>query len=510
MKKTKLLLFLSAILLALGLVAAHAVAADPAPSLSIEALNLSVENAVHMVFKVADEGVDAADIELLVWETAPAEYKKGTEKTVLTASETEADTGYTVFRYTDLAAKDMTKTVYVCAYARVNGVDVYSAPTKYSIVMYAYLKKNATTPNIELCALLDSMLAYGAEAQKYFHHNESFLATDTVREIKVKNGSLSDGFSLAWVKEGSTVTVTADAPDEGYVFSHWADATGTPVSTDATYTLTATKSETYTAVYKEEGAQDYSEGLEYETNDDGTCYVVGLGDCTDTDIVIPAISPDNDIVIGIDKSAFAGEAITSIALPNTIEEIGRQAFNNCTALTDVYYDGTEDEWNENVTVASGNTAFLNATMHFKMPPVEDEEEYTEPTLVVESVIANVGDDTVDVVISIANNPGISSLKFDVAFDDTLLTLTAVTFDTAFGSYVTAPEPYKNPQTVSFMSPTADLTVSGKMVTLTFTLSDTAIVGATSDITVTIDQSNTFDSDFNDVVLETAHGSVTIR
>ena len=57
MKKTKLFAFLSVFVVALGIFAASAFATVPAPSLSIKTLNLSVENAVYMVFKVADESV---------------------------------------------------------------------------------------------------------------------------------------------------------------------------------------------------------------------------------------------------------------------------------------------------------------------------------------------------------------------------------------------------------------------------------------------------------------------
>ena len=47
-----------------------------------------------------------------------------------------------------------------------------------------------------------------------------------------------------------------------------------------------------------------SAGLLYTSNSDGTCYVSGIGTCTDTDIVIPDISPAGDVVasanLGVD------------------------------------------------------------------------------------------------------------------------------------------------------------------------------------------------------------------
>ena len=41
-----------------------------------------------------------------------------------------------------------------------------------------------------------------------------------------------------------------------------------------------------------------SVGLAYTSNSDGSCYVSGIGSCTDKQIKIPATSPDGDTVIG--------------------------------------------------------------------------------------------------------------------------------------------------------------------------------------------------------------------
>lgn len=51
----------------------------------------------------------------------------------------------------------------------------------------------------------------------------------------------------------------------------------------------------------ESGGKNYSEGLEFISNGDGTCYVAGIGNCTDTDIIIPKVSPSEDKVTKIGK-----------------------------------------------------------------------------------------------------------------------------------------------------------------------------------------------------------------
>ena len=67
-----------------------------------------------------------------------------------------------------------------------------------------------------------------------------------------------------------------------------------------------------------------------------TCYVSGLGNCTDTEIVIPETSPDGTRVTAIGAYAFMGRtAITQVVIPAGVTSIGEQAFSGCTALADV-------------------------------------------------------------------------------------------------------------------------------------------------------------------------------
>ena len=78
-----------------------------------------------------------------------------------------------------------------------------------------------------------------------------------------------------------------------------------------------------------------SQGLAFVSNGDGTCYVSGIGTCSDANIVIPSISPSGDIVTSIKESAFRELNITSIIIPESIVEIGGYAFYNCKKLKSV-------------------------------------------------------------------------------------------------------------------------------------------------------------------------------
>ena len=79
-----------------------------------------------------------------------------------------------------------------------------------------------------------------------------------------------------------------------------------------------------------------SQGLKFTSNNDGTCYVSGLGNCSDTDLVIPTSSPDGDRVVGIQKQAFwHNSRLTSVTIPEGIVTIGESAFEHCTNITSV-------------------------------------------------------------------------------------------------------------------------------------------------------------------------------
>ena len=128
------------------------------------------------------------------------------------------------------------------------------------------------------------------------------------------------------------------------------------------------------------------------------------------------------------------------------------------------------------------------------------------SLTASSVSGEAGD-TVEVEISVSDNPGIASLKFDVEYAD-CLTLEGVTFNSAFGPYATTPPVYSNPQRITLISPFSECTVNGVLATLTFKIADDAPAGK-YDISLSYIQGETYDSDFNDVVLHPVDGSVTV-
>ncbi len=100
------------------------------------------------------------------------------------------------------------------------------------------------------------------------------------------------------------------------------------VDSDATEVTSETQPETQAPIA--------SEGLEFRSNGDGTCTVMGIGTCRDQHVIIPAYSPEGDRVTYIIKRAFEEcTSLVSVRIPDTVLSIGESAFEDCGSLSEV-------------------------------------------------------------------------------------------------------------------------------------------------------------------------------
>ena len=86
-------------------------------------------------------------------------------------------------------------------------------------------------------------------------------------------------------------------------------------------------------------------------------------------------------ITGIGWYNFIDESnLKSITVPKSLEGVAIYAFKNCTALTDIYYAGTESEWSSlgNFT-ATGNSALDTATKHYAACSHSYSLSVTQPT-----------------------------------------------------------------------------------------------------------------------------------
>ena len=73
--------------------------------------------------------------------------------------------------------------------------------------------------------------------------------------------------------------------------------------------------------------------------------------------------PDDVKTIGSD--VFAGcKSLMSMTIPDSVTAIEANAFADCPSLTDVYYGGTEAQWEAIDIAAEGNEALTSAAVHY--------------------------------------------------------------------------------------------------------------------------------------------------
>lgn len=131
----------------------------------------------------------------------------------------------------------------------------------------------------------------------------------------------------------------------------------------------------------------------------------------------------------------------------------------------------------------------------------------KPIIAVGNAAAKAGD-SVKIMVSVNNNPGIMSMQLKVGYDNNALKLIGAT-ESSFKGLTYGPT-YKNPFISTWMDAliTENDTTNGTFVTLEFLVLDTAPNGK-SQITVFYEEDAIFDIDFNNVAFATQNGYVDI-
>ena len=69
----------------------------------------------------------------------------------------------------------------------------------------------------------------------------------------------------------------------------------------------------------------------------------------------------------IPEDTFYGcSNLTSVTIPNSVTTIGEYAFFECKKLSDVFFQGSQTEWN-NIEIGKYNSYLTNATLHLVIP-----------------------------------------------------------------------------------------------------------------------------------------------
>ncbi|MCD8041192.1 MAG: leucine-rich repeat protein, partial [Clostridia bacterium] len=196
----------------------------------------------------------------------------------------------------------------------------------------------------EVCTLLTSVYYYGTEEEwndiNICSDNE-YLTNATIYYYS-ETQPYSNGNYWHYVNGEIVIWEIAEHTEhtyDGYSYDsngHWQVCTLCGEQTDVETHSYGDDDICTICGYENVTASEGSEGLKYTLSDDETYYIVsGIGDCTDTDIVIP--STYNGLPVeAIGEIAFElCESLTSVTIGNGVTSIGEGAFSYCTSLTSV-------------------------------------------------------------------------------------------------------------------------------------------------------------------------------
>ena len=238
MRKSKIIvLALAFVLLITAAFALTAMAEETTPTLEISSKNLSYEDNIKILFAVKADNIGDADVKLNFYEADPTDNAELTP-VVLSAAYTPANSedigiaGHYVFFTPGLAAKFVSKQIFVQAVATVNGTEYKSEVARYSIVEYCHEMIAKESTDAAKDAKYMDVIEYGAAIQSFLVDDGKYsgaLATD-YKYVTIDGGTLDGrydaGIYLAGAKLNPTIAgATKLVTDAGAVVDNAADYT---------------------------------------------------------------------------------------------------------------------------------------------------------------------------------------------------------------------------------------------------------------------------------------------
>ena len=224
------------------------------------------------------------------------------------------------------------------------------------------------------CAKLKDVY-YGSIEQQWKNimvgNNNQSLANASVHYNKpVYKVTVNSGASnMASASEGDTVTITADMAPADKKFDKWVVNEGDVTlvnltSSETTFTMPA-KPVTVTATYKDlyVASGRITNDIRWSLDDKGRLVILGIGAMPDwaDKSELPWSAYLDSIkevtvftgITNIGDHAFAGcKNITRIEIPMSVVKIGVGVLEDSSALKNIYYNGSKDDWDKIVIDAS--------------------------------------------------------------------------------------------------------------------------------------------------------------
>lgn len=294
------------------------------------------------------------------------------------------------------------RTCTVCSYVETQEIAVI--PHTHTLAAVAKVDATCTT---------DGMKAYyKCSSCNKLYIDEAGTIETTLEELKI------DASHSLVHHEAANETSTENGNIEYWSCSvcdkYFSDANATTEITDKSSVVVKT----------------YSKNLEFTENSDGTYTLAGIGDCTDTDIIIPS-NYNGKTVTSIVTDAFRNNTtIKTVVIPDSVTTLGETIFFGCTSLErveigvgitslamysymfgsctslnklvfsknftyiggwtftntgwgkmyDIYFKGTKDEWNisihsANDLISTSGEWLVNKYYYSESEPTDTENNY---------------------------------------------------------------------------------------------------------------------------------------
>ena len=189
-------------------------------------------------------------------------------------------------------------------------------------------------------------------------------------------------------------------------------------------------------------------------------------------------------------------------------ETGEQGIQGETgvSVTDAYVDEELHLW---IVLSNGtkiDAGYVGVTT--TEPTPDPEPEITEPTIIVSSATASAGATNVEITVALKNNPGVTSMLMQIAFDDDALDLVSMTYNTEIGGTGIPLQSTASPIKAYWAEGFNNVMGDWVFVTLKFNVSSSATAGE-YDITVTYNADDVFNADEINVDFDIINGKIKV-
>ena len=163
----------------------------------------------------------------------------------------------------------------------------------------------------------------------------------------------------------------------------------------------------------------------------------------------------------------------------------------------------------NKKLKSTLSVLLVAVMMLSIVPFSVYSATGDLTVSASKVTAKAGE-TVDVDISMKNNPGISSVGLNVGYDSSLLSIEKIAFNPEIGGSTQSSQYTRNPARLIWISATQNYYGDARIATITFKVNENAPAGAESNLTISYDEDDIYNIDEDNVFCVVENGSVKVE